>query len=152
MKRKVLIISIICVLLVITFIVICSSFNKDSIDKTKSIIVTNLKSDNISKKEITDKDKIKEVISIIKERKELEKDTTIEYGIPDYKLEFFNGKGNTIKEVKLYYYNDGTAYITFDDNEYFSINGIKLLNIVGYSIIENSKSNSKWYRSIRVCK
>ena len=75
MKRKVLIISIICVLLVITFIVICSSFNKDSIDKTKSIIVTNLKSDNISKKEITDKDKIKEVISIIKERKELEKDT-----------------------------------------------------------------------------
>ena len=70
MKRKVLIISIICVLLVITFIVICSSFNKDSIDKTKSIIVTNLKSDNISKKEITDKDKINEVISIIKERKE----------------------------------------------------------------------------------
>ena len=143
MKEKILIISIICILLVITFIVICSSFNKDIIDKTKSIIVINLKNDNMSKKEITDKDKIKEVISIIKERKNLEKDTTIEYGIPDYKLEFIDGKGNTIKEVKLYYYNDGTAYITFDDNEYFSINGIKLLNIVGYSIIENSKSNSK---------
>jgi len=54
MKKNVLIISIICILLLAIFITIYNS--KDSIDKTRSIIVTNLKSYDMSKKKITDKD------------------------------------------------------------------------------------------------
>lgn len=87
---------------------------------------------NVISKEITDKDDIKKIRNIIKERKPMKKGEIVPYrSIPHYKLRFLDRKEKSIIEISFFYFGKETSWIVIDgDENYYIIDSEALLEII----------------------
>lgn len=134
MKNKPIIISISILIILIAIIALLVLNNNNTIsklDKTSTIIVNNLSSEDNSKK-ITNNNDINNIINIIKDRKEMDKNQTIPYkGTPHYKLSLLNKKDKEITEISIFSFDQESSYIKFKDDEtYYTIDITSLIELI----------------------
>lgn len=134
MKTKPIIISLsilITLIVGITLLVLNNNNTISKINKTNSIIVNNLSSEDANKT-ITNTNDINKIIQILKDRKEMDKDQVIPYkGTPHYKLTLLNKKEKEITEISIFYFDKESSYLKFKDDEtYYTIDITSLIELI----------------------
>lgn len=140
MKKRIFLILIIFVIsLIILLLLLFYNESKDISNKINSadiLIVDKYHEKNgvydVISKEITDKDDIKKIRSIIKERKPMKKGEIVPYrSIPHYKLRFLDKKEKSIIEISFFYFGKETSWIVIDgDEKNYIIDSETLLEII----------------------